>query len=342
MQDLFHKSIFQGYLQFRNAKSYQKMLDMYNYRVENFYKNELALKESAHFDEEKLSYVVPRTVVQVNKKAWKNTVAIFEYLAEFAISGSIGAWMVEDGLILEAEMIEPVGDKVAVQAYLRGRELSDQEGSEQEAMQALNEAIEKFDKHAQAYERRGYVNMRLGNWEDAHYDFSKSIRLDEGNSYAYIGRAHLHIQKKQFKEAIADLRMATTTSIALQPIYWTATRMRAQCYAQCNMIDKALFDYKLFVNRSFPSDHPNYKWIRASCYHYAKLLHERGKNAEALKILQQGENLEPPQQPISDSDWYLLSGQIKQALGAAGYASDFEKAAAAGSDQAIALLSTLK
>ncbi|HPG05839.1 MAG: tetratricopeptide repeat protein [Lewinellaceae bacterium] len=342
MQDLFYKSIFQGYLQFRNAKSYQKMLDMYNYRVENFYKNELALKESAHFDEEKLSYIVPRTVVQVTKKAWRNTVGIFEYLAEFAISGSIGAWMVDEGTILEAAMIEPVGDKIAVQAFLRGRALSDEEGSENEAIKALTEAIEKFDKHAQAYERRGYVNMRLGNWEDAHYDFSKSLRLDEGNSYAYIGRAHLYMQKKQYKEAIADLRMATTTSIALQPIYWTATRMRAQCYAQSNLIDKALFDYKLFVNRDFPPDHPNYKWLKYACFQYAKLLHEQNKNAEALKVVEKGEKLKNAQHPVDDAEWYLLSGEIKKALGVAGYASDFEKAASAGSKQANALLSTLK
>lgn len=58
-----------------------------------------------------------------------------------------------------------------------------------EAMEALTRAIAKFEQHAVAYERRGFVNFSLKNYEDALYDYNKSIKYNDAVPKPYLGRA---------------------------------------------------------------------------------------------------------------------------------------------------------
>ena len=156
-----YKTIFKGRLEFGNARSYDKVLKMYQHRVENYYKSDVLLVEEEIFDESSYSLIVPRYITQGSKKSWKNTMSLVEYVAQFAVSGNFGGWMTEEGKILQHGIVEPKSERQAVQAFLRGRELSNAKGKETEAVEALTKAIEKYEGHAQAYERRGHVNLML-------------------------------------------------------------------------------------------------------------------------------------------------------------------------------------
>lgn len=338
MNPVYFKCILQGHLDFQNEKSYQKMLEMYQYKLENFFKSDIILKAELCFKEDSLSFIVPRTVVQATKKSFQNTVELCQYIAQFAITGQIGAWMLEEGQILQYHLIEPVAEKAAIQAYIRGRSLSKQKGSEEEAISALSEAIEKYDRHAQAYERRGYVNVRLGKLKDAMYDFGKSIKLDEGNANAYCGRARIALLEKKYEEAILDLIQATSKSLALQPIYWTATRMRGECYLQLKNFDKAVFDLKLFYNRSFGVDDSNYKWKKYGALLYAQALFGAKDYKNALEVLQQLPQYKDPQMAIEENDYWILLAKTKKEFGKPGYLADLQTAVNNGSSLAAELL----
>ena len=96
-----YKSIFKGRLEFGNSRSYDKVLKMYQHRLENYYKSDVLLEEEEIFNQETSSLIVPRTVIpQGSEKSWRNTMDILEYVAQFAVSGNLGGWMTEEGKIL--------------------------------------------------------------------------------------------------------------------------------------------------------------------------------------------------------------------------------------------------
>ena len=126
--------------------------------------------------------------------------------------------------------MEPTSDKVAVQQYIKGKSLVDQKGKEEEAIIALNKAIEKYDGHAQAYERRAKVNFMLKREHDALRDYNKSIGLDPSNPYAYLGKAEVYISKKEYQEAVDCLQMTIKKSVALQTVHWHGRRLKGKLH----------------------------------------------------------------------------------------------------------------
>ncbi len=326
-----YKSIFKGRLEFGNPKSYDKVLKMYQHRVENYYKMDILLNEEEIFDQEAFTLNVPRFITQGSVKSFKNTVSLLEYVAQFAVSGDIGIWMTEEGKILRHNRVEPKSDRGAVQAYLKGRELSGQEGKEDEAMSALSKAIEKFERHAHAYERRGYVNYMLKNFEDARYDFTKSIDMCSINPDAYFGRAKLKMKEEDYKGAIEDFNNAVKTSIPLQPIYWHARRLKADCHFKLNDYNGALLDLKLFSKRHFSEDNPNYNFKRSVLFNYGRALMETQSFEEAIAVFQRVHETDYGTDSIPEGDKFYYLGMAKKQAGKNGYVKDLKKAAELGS-----------
>ena len=133
-----YKTIVQGRLEFGNQRSYDQVLKMFLYRAESYYKSEIFLDPDEIFIKEEFRMNVPRLVKQVTSKNFKNTVNLVEYCAQFAISGNLKAWLIEDGKILKYMNIEPSSDKAVVQNYLKGKKLFNDGGKESEALEALN------------------------------------------------------------------------------------------------------------------------------------------------------------------------------------------------------------
>ena len=93
-------------------------------------------------------------------------------------------------------------------------------------MAALSKAIEKYDRHAQAYERRAKVCFRMKNYHDAARDYTKAINIDPTIPTAYFGRARVHMLNKDWELAIEDFNNTLKKSIALQPIYWKSRKLK--------------------------------------------------------------------------------------------------------------------
>lgn len=307
-----YKTVISGQLEFGSLKSYEKVVNMCEQRVENFYRTaELLFKTEDVFDETMASFTIPRLITHATNKGWDNTMKLLEYIAQFAITGNVQAWMIEEGKILKHKVIEPKSEKAAIQAYLRGRELVEEKGKEKEAKETLSAAIEKYERHALAYERRGYVNFLLQNFSDAMYDYSKSIDINPNNPVPYLGRAIIKMRQEDFIGAVADFDAAIKRSIPLQPIHWKARRMKGECLLQLEDFTNSAKELKFCTSRNFTSDDSNYKWRQLAWYNYGKALAGVGNHLEAVRAFDQAININDAPEQISHKE---LLKQKKHAL----------------------------
>lgn len=326
------KSIIQGRLEFGNPKSFGQMLKMYDYRIENYYKNDILFDEDV-FDEDNYLVNIPRLISVQEEKWFTNTILLLEYLAQFAISGSMGAWLVHEGKILRYVRIEPESEKGVVQMYLRGQKLASEEGKEQEAVDALTKVIDKHDKHAQAYERRGFVNYIMKNMAGALYDFNKCISYDPSIPTAYYWQARVHMRNKDWEKALESLDMATKKAIALQPIYWKARRRKAYCFLQLKDYENAANELRMFTLRKFEEDNPNRTYLREAYATYADTLIHLEMYEEALEAVDKGLALEEQEEFVPVQKLLTLRGMARFKMGEGGH-DDWKKAVKLGSKEA--------
>jgi len=336
------KTILSGCLEFGNQRSYDQVLKLFQHRTENYYRNNILLDAEQIFQESSYTLDLPRYISECPEKSWRNTSNLLGYVAQYAIAGDIRMWVIHEGKLIFDHTIEPEGDKSAIQAYMKGRELVQETGMEKEAIKALNKAIEKFERHGKAYERRGYINFKLRNYKDAMYDFAKSIDIHPNNPEAYWGRANVHIKNEDYKAAIEDLQKATKTSIPHQPIYWMARRLKGELHLRLEEYQQAIFDLKWVTQRGFKENDPNMKWQKNAFFNYGKALYEIGEFSEAVKAFNKAIelNIERKEAP-SKAEQYLNRALARQKAGEAGYKSDLKEAAQLGSEKAAELLDSM-
>ncbi len=334
---MFKKVIIQGRLEFGKETVYKKAFDMYEHLLDVRFKNAILLTEE-HFNPTLFVLDFDRMVTQASPKYFRNTVDLCNYLVQFAISGVIGAWMVDEGKVLAAHTIEPESEKIVVQAFLKGRQLSNEKGKEKDALESLAEALKKYDRHSQAYERRGHINYRLGNLEDAIYDYEKSIRLDSRNADSYMGLGTIKFKQKKYKDAAENFDLATKSALALQPIYWIARRLKATSHIKMRDFEKAEFDLRLFTKRKFNPDDPNYEHRQWAFSQYGMVLLELGKHEEAIEAFDQALNTGDKKTGKVRAGQLLNRGIAKHKAGGSGYLSDWKEAAHLGDSKAKKLL----
>ncbi len=335
---MMFKTIVSGSLEFGNQKTYDKVFNMFLHRVENYYKNDLFVEFEESFDPEGFQLIIPRTVTESSSKIWKNSIDLLEYLAQFAFAGRVIAWMVESGKIINEATIEPKCDKVAVQAFLRGRAQLGEAGKEKEALSSFDKAIAKYSRHAYAYEKRGYVKMQLEDFKGAATDFKKSNAINPNIPEPYVGLGKIKMMDKDYNNAVFDLTNAVKNSIPLMPIYWQAKRMKIQCHLELKQYNEAIGDLKMFCNRKFNADDPNYKYIDWAHFNYGKVLLEIGDSQKALDVFNQ--SVEKTDKEKSDiyPDFLVYRGIARKQSGKSGYKKDWTQAAEFGSKKANELL----
>ena len=241
---MLYKTIIQGKINFGTQKAYDMAVKMYISRAEKYHKNDVLFLPEEIFFQDELSLFIPRMVKQVYDKSFKNTSALLEYIVQFGLSGELDIWQVDSGKVLHFKHLEPSSDKAAVQQYMKGKRLTSEEGKEEEAMAALNKAIEKYDKHAQAYERRGKVNFILKKYHDALRDYNKCLGLDPNNPYGHYGKAMVMLYEEKLQESIDSFQSAIKKSVALQPIHWNARRNKGKLHLELNQNKEAEFELK--------------------------------------------------------------------------------------------------
>lgn len=339
---MFCKSIFQGRLDFNNERSFKKAQEMFVHKLENSFKPlDILFEIEDLFDEENRRISIPRTVKNVMEKSFKSTVSLLDYMSQFAISGSIGAWLLDEGRLKHHFWIEPKSDKSIVQSFLKGQQSLDSESMD-EALDHLDKVIGEYDKHSQAYERRGYINYKLGRDVDAKRDFIKSITVDPNNSLAHLGLGKVLMREGNVEEAQASFEAVTKTAIALQDIHWTARRLLAECYIHMEMWDKASFELKFFTNRKFKKDTANARYLKKSWYLFGKVLLEQEKFSEALTALDKALSIEDGSAiDIQEAEILLHRGRARKSMGKTGFIADWKKASDLGLKDANVLLGTV-
>ena len=337
-----YKTIFSGHLEFGTQRTYEKVLQLFEHRTENYYRNAVLFKAEDIFDNENLSLDVPRHIAQSSQKDWNNTTNLLRYVADFAVAGNFRAWKLENGKCLDHVDIEPDGDKVAIQSFLKGRELISEAGKEGEAHKALTRAINKFDRHAFAYERRGFTNYRLGNYDDAKYDYQKSIDLSPNNAEPYVGLAYVKRKLGDYKGATEDLGKATKKCIPHEAIYWQARRVKGELHLELKEYQAAILEFKMFVNRipKFTPDNPNVKRIKDVYANYGKALIGAGEYNMAIEMFNNSLAIKE-QQEGEVAEEFLYRGIARQKAGEKGYVKDWKEAAELGNKEAAELLETV-
>ncbi|HHG86420.1 MAG TPA: tetratricopeptide repeat protein [Bacteroidetes bacterium] len=250
--------------------------------------------------------------------------------------------MTNEGKILRHGIIEPKSERTAVQAFLKGKELSKAKGKESEAMKALNRAIEKYERHAQAYERRGHVNFILKNYKDSIRDYTKSIELANNNPEPFYGRANVKLKLKDWEGAISDFASAIKTSIPLEPIYWQARRQKGMTHFDLGQFKEASVDFKFFCNRIFKPDNPNFNWRRKVWFLYGKTLLELEQYPQALEAFEMVLTFNEGNDKILETDKLYFKYLAMHKAGKRGYRKGLEEAAKLGSKEAAQLLKSLK
>lgn len=250
------KVVFRGRLEFGSQRTYDMVLKHWNSRVDTYFKADVLFTAEQVFSEDGYALTVPQQTLMSTEKRWRSTTALLHEVAQYALAGNVGAWWVQNGKVLDQHLIEPKTDKSAVSEYLRGRELVQQGGMEQ-ASEALTNAIEKYARHASAYERRGYVNYKLKNYNDALYDFTKSIAIYSHNPEPFYGRGKVNMLKNEWDAAIQDFQDTFDRSLAVQPIYWLARLRKCECLFHEKRYAEIIPEMKLFLKRAFSENDPN-------------------------------------------------------------------------------------
>lgn len=339
---MFYKSIIQGRLYFGNEKSYSKVVKMFEYRTETYYKGDVMVKLEDVFNPEELSLNIPRYVGNASEKSFKNTVDLLSYSAQFAVAGSLQAWMIESGKILNHANIEPDSDRSVVIQFKKGEKFFREGSKNTEALEAFSKTIESYEKHAQAYERRGWVNLRLRHFSDALYDFNKAIKLDDSIAFAYYGRGIIASNEGNIEEAIADFDQTIKKSVALESVHWRARLRKAECLIEIEGWEKAAFELKFFTKRAFDPSDSNYKRKPKAHALYGKVLAESGDYEGALEQLELAmEKYSEEMKEIDRAEILYYMGFVKHKLGKKDYLTDLKSSSEGGFTKAKSLLEEL-
>lgn len=222
--------------------------------------------------------------------------------------------------------------------YRRGCNLVGQVGMEQEASEALSRAIEKYERHALAYERRGYVNYKLQNFNDALHDFSKSIRINPNNPEPYYGSGKVKMLKNDWEAAAHDFDLAVKLSLALQPLHWLARLKKGECLLHAKKYAEAAVELRYFLKREFAEGDPNFSRRRRAAYVLGKTLLAMNDAPAALEAFDQSLAMRIGVELAPEAEGLLHRAIAKHRVGKPEFTHDLKAAAQMGSSEAARLL----
>ena len=277
-----YKVIIAGQLEFGSERAYNQVKEQYAHRMENYYKNDILLKPETVFKEEEMTLDVPRTVMPSTERLWLNTLNLLERVVTFSIAGSLNLWRLDAGVMIDHYKLEPKSDRTTVQMFNRGRELVDQQDHEEEALKMMTKVVTRFERHAQAYERRGFVNYRLGNDKDAHYDYTKSITINPLMPESYYGRGLVNVRQGNVEDAAADFEAVTKNSIPHQAIYWMAQVALGDAYLDTGRPDEAMRIFSMFMKRKQRIASLE-RYDRRVAYQLGRLYEKAGRHTDAAR-----------------------------------------------------------
>ncbi|MGB3799776.1 MAG: tetratricopeptide repeat protein [Lewinella sp.] len=280
-----YKVIIAGQLEFGSERAYNQVMEQYAHRMENYYKNDILLKPEVIFKEDEMTLDVPRTVLPSTERLWLNTLNLLERVVTFSIAGSLNLWRLDAGVMIDHYKLEPKSDRTTVQLFNRGRELVNQQDHEEEALNMMTRVVSRFERHAQAYERRGFVNYRLGNDDDAHYDYSKSITINPLMPESYYGRGLVNVRRGDIAKAAEDFEAVTRNSIPHQAIYWMAQVALGDAYLDIGRPNDAMRIFSMFTKRKQRIASLD-RYDRRVGYQLGQLYQKAGRTNDAVRAFE--------------------------------------------------------
>ena len=281
-----YRVIIAGQLEFGSKRVFDQVVEQYVHRMENYYKNDILVKAEEIFNEEQMTLDIPRRVVVGSERHWLNTLNLMERVVSFSMAGSLNLWRLQAGTILDHHVLEPKSERTTVQLFNRGRQLVTQDEKEEEALAMMTRVVDRFARHAQAYERRGFVNYRLGNIADALYDYNKSLKINPSMPEAHYGRGLVHAKNEDWEQAAADFEAVTKTSIPHQSIYWMAQVALGDTYLKLGRPADALRVFNLFTKRKQRIASLD-RYDRRVNFTFGQLLTKAGRYNDAIAAFEQ-------------------------------------------------------
>ncbi|MCX8209946.1 MAG: tetratricopeptide repeat protein [Lewinella sp.] len=321
-----YRIIIAGQLEFGTERVFNQVLEQYTHRMEHYYKNDILLKPEDFFKPEDLALDVPRTVVIGSERDWLNTLNLLERVVSFSMAGSINMWRLSAGNIMDHHVLEPHSDRTTVQLFNRGRQLVDQEDKEQEALAMMTKVVGRFERHAQAYERRGFVNLRLRNIDDAIYDYNKSLSINPSMPESHYGRGICYTRKEMWAEAATDFEAVTKNSIPHQAIYWMAQVALGDAFLELNQPSEASRIFNMFSKRKQRIASLD-RYDRRVNNIFGKMLVAAGRPGDAIFAFERSINgVDDPKAPSKDEVNYEI-GRAYEAGGKMAKATEHWKLA---------------
>ncbi|MBC6992677.1 tetratricopeptide repeat protein [Neolewinella lacunae] len=309
-----YRIIIAGQLEFGSERVFRQVFDQYVHRMENYYKGDILLKPEDFFKEQDLILDVPRTVVNGSERHWLNTLNLLERVVSFSIAGSLNLWRLDAGTILDHHLLEPQSDRTTVQLFNQGRQLVNQEDKEEEALAMMTTVVDRFARHAQAYERRGFVNFRLGNLKDALYDYDKSLNIYPAMPESHYGRGLTYSRLEQWEQAAADFEAVTNNSIPHQAIYWMAQVALGDTYLRLGRPADAQRLFNLFSKRKQRIGSLD-RYDRRVNYDLGKLLAKTGRYPDAHAAFELALKAVPDEKAPSEAKIHYHYGLSLKAAG---------------------------
>ena len=309
-----YKVIIAGQLEFGSQRAFSQVMEQYAHRMENYYKNDILLKPENIFKEEEMTLDVPRTVMPSSERLWLNTLNLLERVVTFSIAGSLNLWRLDAGVMIDHHKLEPKSDRTTVQLFNKGRELVNQRDQEQEALTMMTKVVGRFERHAQAYERRGFINYRLENDADALYDYTKSITINPLMPESYYGRGLVHLRMKKTQEAANDFEAVTKNSIPHQSIYWMAQVALADAYLALDRPADAQRIYGMFTKRKQKIASLE-RYDRRVGFQLGQLYQKSGRLREAAGALEKALKAQPDHKAPEEATIQTLLDQVRKDMG---------------------------
>lgn len=326
--------IIAGQLEFGSKRVFDQVVEQYLHRMEHYYKNDILVKGEDIFKEEEMILDIPRKVVVGSERHWLNTLNLLERVVSFSMAGSLNLWRLSAGTILDHHVLEPKKERTTVQLFNKGRELVNQEKKEEEALAMMTRVVGRFARHAQAYERRGFVNYRLGNIKDALYDYDKSLNINPSMPESHYGRGLIHAKNKNWELAAADFEAVTKNSIPHQAIYWMAQVALGDSYQKLGQPADAARVYNMFTKRKQRIASLD-RYNRRVNNSYGLLLTQTGRFQDAYTAFEQALASEDDVKAPAEATIHYNYGLALQAGGKVDLAvKQWKKAKAGGHEEA--------
>lgn len=330
--------IVMGRLEYANQRSIGQATKVIAHLLETRYKNDVLYKDaSTLLDTETLSLVAPRQKFTCTEKVWLNTVHLLEQATDFAIAGDLNMWRILNGTLQEHRMLEPLSDKTAVKAYLKGRDLL-VAGDLDAAKDFLTRSLDRFPRHAKALERRGLVSYQQGDKAGALADYAKSLEVDNKRPEAYIGRARILIEEEKWADALLDLTEAMKRSMPHHEAYLEALHRKGACLIELEEYDQALKSFDFFLSRPLLEDHPQYLFRQQVAYDKGRALAAKGNLKAAIASFNEALDMPARDGKPDIAEILLQRGLASQQNGQSGFIEDWTQAADHGSTRAAELL----